>query len=204
MVRKALIVVGEAVATVMGGVALQLMLTSQKRLVWSWLFVALLCTAAVLLLERHRREQPSVGKDDAGKPLGELDGALVELAEAVTEQWQAEQRLRRLQDPRPLPVRWTAADTLLMDHWENITGGSGRRAPGTLAGRLDQVVETFSRAPSRRLVVLGVPGAGKTVFMLQLTLALLRRRQPTDPVPVIFSLASGIPISRCGRGWWSN
>lgn len=177
----------------MGGVAVQLMLTSQKRLVWPWLLVALLCTAAVLLLERHRREQPSGGDGDAGKPLGELDRALAQLAEAVTEQWQAEQRLRRLQDPSPLPVRWTAADPLLMDHWENITGGSGRRAPGMLAGRLDQVVETFSQVPSRRLVVLGEPGAGKTVFMLQLTLALLSRRQPTDPVPVIFPLASWHP-----------
>jgi len=47
--------------------------------------------------------------------------------------------------------------------------------------------------PSGRLVVVGEPGSGKTVLALRLTLALVQRRIPGDPVPVLLSLASWNP-----------
>lgn len=49
-----------------------------------------------------------------------------ELAAAVSNQWRQEEKLRRIQDPIPLPVRWIAADPLLSDHVENR-----RRIPAT-------------------------------------------------------------------------
>lgn len=42
------------------------------------------------------------------------------------------------------------------------------------------------RLPRRRLVLIGEPGAGKSGVLLLLTLGLLARRTPTDPVPVLF------------------
>src|ERR1700722_15160085 len=39
-----------------------------------------------------------------------LDRAAEELAAAVSDQWGREEKLRRIQDPVPLPVRWVAAD----------------------------------------------------------------------------------------------
>ncbi|MGW6795539.1 hypothetical protein [Streptomyces chartreusis] len=42
------------------------------------------------------------------------------LADAVREQWAAEFRLRGLQDPEPVDVRWVAADPRLADHPENV------------------------------------------------------------------------------------
>jgi len=109
-----------------------------------------------------------------------------QLARAVKAQWDEEEQIRRIQDPVPLPVRWTSADPVLSDHLVNILGTSDRQ--GRFGGTLHDVVAVFNGIPSRRLVVIGEPGAGKTVFALRLTLGLLASRQPGNPVPVIFSL----------------
>lgn len=81
------------------------------------------------------------------------------------------QELERLEihRPYPLPVGWEA--------------GAGE---GT-----SDVLDAYRSAPHGRLVVLGPAGAGKTVFALRLALALLERREPGDPVPVVFQV----------RGW---
>lgn len=43
-----------------------------------------------------------------------------QLAIAVGAQWEAEAAIRRLNDPYPLPVSWTAADASLTDAWESL------------------------------------------------------------------------------------
>jgi hypothetical protein len=54
-----------------------------------------------------------------------------QLAIAVGAQWEAEARIRRLNDPYPLPVSWTAADTTLTDDWDLLErlARSGARWP---------------------------------------------------------------------------
>src|SRR5207247_1673938 len=64
-----------------------------------------------------------------------------------------------------------------------------------LHGRLDQIGEKYLALPHRRLVVLGEPGAGKTVLAILLTLSLLERRQSGEPVPVLLGLASWDPMA---------
>jgi NACHT domain len=115
-----------------------------------------------------------------------------DLAEVVRNHWEAEEKIRRLQDPVPLPVRWVHANPLIVDHWANIAGDSGTLL-SDLSGQLDDIVDVFKRIPSQRLVVLGEPGAGKTVLSLRFTLDMLARRRPGQPVPVIFSLSSWHP-----------
>jgi hypothetical protein len=51
----------------------------------------------------------------------------------------------------------------------------------------------LARVPTGRLVVLGEPGAGKTMLMIRLVLDLLNGRQSGEPVPVLASLASWDP-----------
>lgn len=80
-----------------------------------------------------------------------------------------------------------------MDHSEVIAGGREARAGPAPSGRLEEVVDEFVLLPRRRLVVIGEPGAGKTGVPLLLTLGLLTRLTPADPVPVLFSLASWDP-----------
>jgi hypothetical protein len=133
-----------------------------------------------------------------------LDQATENLAIAVQEQWRDEEKFRRLQDPFPLPVSWIPANAAVTDHWANIRGQSTAEQPVHLDGQLDYVVDVFEQVPSGRLVVLGKPGAGKTVLTLRFTLDLLERRQPGDRVPVIFSLGSWHPGQQSLHAWMSD
>jgi len=68
----------------------------------------------------------------------------------------------------------------------NHEGFSYAIDPGT-------TIETiFSDISERRLLILGDPGAGKTVLLLQLAEALLAQaeRTPSARVPIVFNLAS--------------
>ncbi len=136
-----------------------------------------------------------------GDPATPVDKAAEGLAAAVAQQWRGEEKLRRLQDPWPLPVRWVNTRRPVTDHWQAIQGAPGRDTQVDLAGTLDEIVDVLNRVPSRRLVVLGEPGAGKTVLALRLVLGLLDRRRPGDLVPVLLSVASWNPTRTPLQAW---
>jgi hypothetical protein len=121
----------------------------------------------------------------------ELDAAADVLAMAVRGDLEAEERIRRIHDPFPLPVRWRAAPRILMDHWQSIHGSLGKRDAIDLAGSGDDVSELFLKLPSRRLVVLGRAGAGKTIVVSRFILALLDRRPADAAIPVPVPLSAG-------------
>ena len=74
----------------------------------------------------------------------DADAALEALAKEVGSQWEAEQTLRRLADPRPLPLRWVnCKDDEAMDHWEVIRRAPGRKTKIDLHGCLDLIVKVF-------------------------------------------------------------
>ncbi|MFI1183587.1 NACHT domain-containing protein [Streptomyces sp. NPDC020799] len=131
-----------------------------------------------------------------------LNRAVEALAEAVRLQWQAEWRLRRLQDPEPLQVRWTAAEPWLADLDHNVGWQEGR--PRELDGQLADITAAFAGVPSRRLVVLGAPGSGKTVLAVRFTLDLLECRTAGEPVPVIFPLSTWQPERTDLHVWLSS
>ncbi|MFJ7212843.1 SEFIR domain-containing protein [Amycolatopsis sp. NPDC098790] len=180
---------GTKVLSVVTGLAV---LSGMAGLTWSgrdeaavggWTLTALAAGVLLAVLTWRRL--------DSGRP-----GSLDELAVAVRAQWRVEERLRRLQDPAPMQPRWNVAGRELQDHEANI--GIPHRND---AGRLDDVADLFLHVPSGRLVVVGEPGAGKTVLALRLTLALLERRGTGDPVPVLLSLASWDPRREGLRDW---
>ena len=138
-----------------------------------------------------------------------------QLAIAVGAQWEAEARVRRLNDPYPLPVSWDAAGPSMTDSWDSLvklaTSGAGWPAPppaGTWAASPDglegeggELVEVLDRVPTGRLIVLGEPGAGKTMLMVRLILDLLARRAEGGPVPLLVSIASWNPVKQDLRDW---
>ena len=140
----------------------------------------------------------------AAEPTADLvDAAVVALVRAQMEQWTAEETARRVQDPWPLPVRWqvSARARAVMASWASVRGKPGA-GPIRLDGRYDHVTAVFTASGSpRRLVVLGEPGAGKSMLVLRLTLELLELLQaelraggtPTGPVPVLLSIAAWDP-----------
>jgi NACHT domain len=160
----------------------------------------------------HRVAGP--GRDPArGKGPG-LPEIADQLAVAIGAQWEQEATVRRLNDPYPLPVSWGPAEPPLADDWETLvrlaTTGAGwpPAPPGTwaagpdgLAGAGADLADVLARVPTGRLVVLGEPGAGKTMLMVRLVLDLLARRGPGAPVPVLTSLASWDPRAQDLRRW---
>ncbi|WP_158102486.1 NACHT domain-containing protein [Streptomyces africanus] len=138
-----------------------------------------------------------------------------ELALAVRTQWQAEARVRRLDEPYALAVPWRSAHADLVERWDILVRTSiGAPADGAalppawaggpegLAGSDGEIVEVFTaRVPGRRLLILGEPGAGKTMLLVRLLLGLLQSREAGSPVPVIFPLASWDPDRRELDAW---
>lgn len=140
----------------------------------------------------------SIENVNVGAAPGRLPDGLVELAGylalTAAERWEAEQA-RLINDQAPLPVRWTTADERLFDYWPNIHGARPAASPPPidLSGSMDEIGAVYRKVPSRRLVILGEAGSGKTVLALHLLLRLLRQRRSDEPVPEIFSLGSWNP-----------
>ena len=138
-----------------------------------------------------------------------------QLAVAVGAQWTAEAAARRLNIPYPLPVSWGAADASLTDGWDVLVklaaSGAGwprplpastwAAGPDDLVGDGGQLADVLTRVPTGRLVVLGEPGAGKTMLMVRLVLDLLARRAAGGPVPLLVSAASWDPVGQDLRSW---
>ncbi|MFE2297726.1 NACHT domain-containing protein [Streptomyces sp. NPDC059445] len=117
------------------------------------------------------------------------------LSGAVEEQWRAEWRLRRLQDPYPLEVRWSPAEAWLVD-------APGEVGPVVTEGdRAEDIASVLEAVPSRRLVVLGEPGSGKTMLAVGFILDRIARWAPGDRVPVLFPLSSWQPEHKSLRDW---
>jgi hypothetical protein len=138
-----------------------------------------------------------------------------QLAIAVGAQWEAEARIRRLNDPYPLPVSWAAADASLIDTWDSLvklakTGAGWPKPPDAgswaansddLAGEGGELAEVLARVPTGRLAVLGEPGAGKTMLMVRLVLDLLALRVTGGFVPILASVATWDPSSQRLKDW---
>ena len=138
-----------------------------------------------------------------------------QLAKAVGDQWSAEATVRRLNDPYPLMVSWASADPSLTGSWVSLvrlaSSGAGwpppppprtwAAGPDGLAGADRDLVEVLGRVPTGRLVVLGEPGAGKTMLMVRLVLDLLARRPAGGQVPILASVTSWNPADQDLRSW---
>jgi NACHT domain len=137
-----------------------------------------------------------------------------QLAAGVRAQWEAEASMRGLNRPYPLPVSWAVADPDLAVEWGSLvnlaSSGAGRRVPpaeawaagpADLAGNGDELVDVLDRVPTGRMVVLGEPGAGKTMLMIRLVLDLIGHRSDGEPVPILVSMASWDPVGQDLREW---
>jgi TIR domain/NACHT domain len=146
-----------------------------------------------------------------------VGGIADELAEIVRKQWEKETGLRGFHtDVQLLNVSWQPATDGFESWPELIRTASERRAgelavaapphwadsPAGLAGAdYHEISAVLDRVPTRRLVVLGEPGAGKTMLLIQLLEGLLSTRRPGDAVPVIVSLASWRPADESLYAW---
>ncbi|RLK54345.1 helix-turn-helix domain-containing protein [Actinokineospora cianjurensis] len=150
---------------------------------------------------RSDAAEPPARRDwpvQAGLPADDgLSDAVRRLAHIVHTRWEREEGQRGVHDPFPLPVRWHPVAAELADRWDNVRRlPPGEEAlPIDLTGTLPDIATIYRMVPSRRLVVLGEAGSGKSVLAIRFTLDYLRTRAATEPVPVIFSLGGWDPAT---------
>ncbi|MEV0600096.1 NACHT domain-containing protein [Streptomyces sp. NPDC050315] len=157
-----------------------------------------LVLALVAAFVEARRGPPEAEPDGGDGTAGDARErrTLAQLAATVRQQWEEEAGIRMLHRPRPLNVRWSATPRPVSARPGAVLGGTvgGRPLRLRLLGGLDEVVPRYLALPRRQLVVLGGPGAGKTVLAMVLTLGLLERRgEHGGPVPVLLSMSSWDP-----------
>ncbi|MUN40551.1 NACHT domain-containing protein [Actinomadura litoris] len=145
---------------------------------WPWTLVLLAVVVVIWLILQARAD---LGPED------DLDAVAAQLAELVDEDWHREAAVRRLDLHAGLvPFRWTLSgfdeDTVV---------------------DIPTMMDAFEASGSRRLVITGEPGTGKTSLAVLLTLDLVRRRTETGrgPVPVKLSLANWVPHEQGLMKW---
>ncbi|OAP21654.1 MULTISPECIES: AfsR/SARP family transcriptional regulator [Amycolatopsis] len=142
-----------------------------------------------------------VAAEPPERPSGQLDRAAGELAAAIVRQWTAETEIRSLHRPEPVPLTWTSTERPVAAAAPAVLGRPGGPDRLTFSGDLTDVVAKFRQVPARQLVVLGEPGAGKSVLAILLTLGLLADPPPGEPVPVLLPLSSWNPREEHLHGW---
>ncbi|WP_338697224.1 hypothetical protein V2W30_16050 [Streptomyces sp. Q6] len=134
-----------------------------------------------------------------------------DLARTVRVQWREEATARQLREPSVLPLSWASTVRDVAD--PNAAPGAGgrvlrRRLDGRLSGQFteatDQLASGYAQLEQGRLVVIGEPGAGKSVLALLLTLGLLDARTPGGPVPVLLPVSTWDPVRERLDDWMAR
>jgi WD40 repeat protein len=136
-----------------------------------------------------------------------------DLAATIRTQWMEESKARGLRDSGILPVTWSASIRKVGDRTAAVAGRmeAGRLLRLRLDGRLEsgfdqalfKLANDYRQIPSGRLVILGEPGAGKTVLAILLTLGLIdpSTRISGSPTPVLLAASSWDPTKESMDEW---
>ncbi|WP_414719258.1 NACHT domain-containing protein [Streptomyces sp.] len=117
-----------------------------------------------------------------------LDRAARRLTEILLARANEEKGRRRLQHPDPIAFHWLRTQRSVqvpldvLGVQDPLLDGDGRSA-----------ADWFRALPRRQLVILGAPGAGKSVAALLLSHALLHDRRDDEPVPVLLPISNWRP-----------
>jgi hypothetical protein len=149
----------------------------------------IVAVALGLDIAQHRRARATAEIDEEAQ----RDRAATTLANAVRHQWEEEARIRMLRRPAPLRLQWWTTERPVASSADTVIGDAdiaGRVTRLRFHGHSEEVGDKFAALPHHRLVILGEPGAGKTVLAMLLALELLSRWRPGDPVPVLLPIVT--------------
>ncbi|WOX26653.1 NACHT domain-containing protein [Streptomyces solicathayae] len=121
----------------------------------------------------------------------DLNQAVHRLRGNVQASLETEIARRRLKQPDPIQVGWSLTE-------RQVQSRKAAREAADLpqSGNLADIPALLRELPDHQLVVLGPPGAGKSVLSLLLAWDFLQSTRPSDPVPVLLPLSSWRPTIR--------
>jgi hypothetical protein len=143
------------------------------------------------------------GIDSPSSGSGQADKVVRALAAAVQHQWTQEAAARGLQQPEPLNVRWSVSRRPAAHPSAILADATLRRFPVRLRLRGDvrEIVAQYRALPRGQLVILGEPGAGKSVLAVLFVLDFLKQRAAGDAVPVLLYLPTWRPDKEHLHDW---
>jgi len=170
--------------------------TSDKLASVGGLLVSVAALAVAVISQRATKTPPDPGIL--------LARAREELVKHSVEEWRKEASARGLANPQPLKVRWTSTQRPVAPAPEEIVElPAGRPIRLKLHGDVTTIADAFRQLPSRQLVVIGAPEAGKTSLAVILVRALLAHWRPDEPVPVMFNFSGWDPTKEHLNTWIS-
>ncbi|MFC4905947.1 NACHT domain-containing protein [Actinomadura gamaensis] len=137
----------------------------------------LLTGAGVWWFWRNRWEKWSITEERLARQVANL-------APAVLAGYRRELEQAGADPDSAIAVRWGVPDGVR----QASGAGDFRRS-----GEIGEAAKLLRSVPSRRLVILGPAGAGKSVLATALAAQLLEDRGKKDPIPVVVSLAGWVP-----------
>ncbi|QFZ20420.1 NACHT domain-containing protein [Saccharothrix syringae] len=161
--------------------------------------VLTLFTFVALFFSRRADSGSATSDQEAG-----LEQAADKLAELIKRRHEQEAQVRLVTPSNGLEVRFLSTDRPVAATADEVIGPPTtltRSIPLDLHGDSADLIKTFDRLPARRLVILGGPGAGKTTAAVGLTIALINRRNPGEPVPMLVSLSAWNPEREGLESW---
>lgn len=172
----------------------------------AWPAGVLLATPLVYLEMRHRHHRPGPRSDHGADSVDEQrhrrDRAVTDLAAAVTRQWTDELGRRSVRSAAPLRVRWSSTSRPVALALASVVRQDVPHRPQAVRGdTAEHIVEFLSSLRDGQLLILGEPGAGKTVLATLFVLQLLEHRQADDPVPVLLTVSSWNPTTEDLSTW---
>jgi hypothetical protein len=147
--------------------------------------ISLLITLAAFAIAVHQGRTPA-----------SLDAAAARLTCDARSQWLREAEFRQVRQPLPIGVRFSSTRRPVAAAREVVMadGIPGDWSLVPLDGDIADAVEVLRRLPRRQLVVLGDPGAGKSILALLMTLDLLEKPQSGEAIPVLLAINSWDPV----------
>lgn len=125
------------------------------------------------------------GRERRPRAYNDVSGVRAQLLRDVRRRLAEEAQQRELSLQMALPPRWSLSGPVHRSLTMTDDGPwlrSSNEPPSA-----DRLAEAWRRVPSRHLLVLGRPGAGKTTCVILLALELLEGISPDEPVPVLLS-----------------